>query len=125
MGFGGGLQSPLSYGIQADNTDFIELDLGYRAEGAVASLSSLMAKVGMGIAGSVPGYVLAIVGFDASLTVQPEAVTNALIYLISFFPLILDGLAMLIMGVFYPLTKEKLEEQNAKIAELRVKDNRK
>lgn len=124
MGFGMGLQSPLSYGMQADNVDAVELELGFRAEGAVASLSSVMAKFALGVAGAIPGYVLAAVGFDAGLAVQPESVTNALIYITAFAPAIFAAAGMLVMGIFYPLTKEKLEEQNAKIAELRAKDQK-
>lgn len=125
MGFGMGLQSPLSYGMQADNVDAVELELGYRAEGAVASLSSLMAKIAMGIAGAIPGYVLAVVGFDATLTVQTASVINGLIYITCFVPAIFAVIGMIIMGGFYPLTKEKLEEQNAKIAVLRAKNSEK
>ncbi len=125
MGFGMGLQSPLSYGMQADNVDAVELELGFRAEGAVASLSSVMAKFAMGIAGAIPGYVLAMVGFDAGLTVQPETVTNALINITAFMPAFFAAAGMCIMGIFYPLTKEKLAEQNAKIAQLRAKDKSK
>lgn len=44
-GFGAGLSMPLQYSIQADNTDYVELKLGYRAEGAIASLSSLLQNV--------------------------------------------------------------------------------
>ncbi len=65
-GFASGLCTPLTYGIQADNTDYIELKMGYRAEAAVAALSSFITKCGMGIGGAVPGYLLAAVGFDAT-----------------------------------------------------------
>lgn len=36
-GIGSGFAAPLNYGIQADNTDYIEVKMGIRAEGAVAS----------------------------------------------------------------------------------------
>ena len=53
------------YGIQADNTTYVQYKTGKRAEAAVASLSSFISKVGQGIAGALPGYVLAATGFVA------------------------------------------------------------
>lgn len=50
-GIGAGFAAPLNYGIQADNTDYIEVSMGIRAEGAVASLSSFVSKCAMGIGG--------------------------------------------------------------------------
>ena len=57
-GIGAGFAAPLNYGIQADNTDYIEVSMGIRAEGAVASLSSFVSKCAMGIGGAIPGYLL-------------------------------------------------------------------
>ena len=43
-GFADGLCMPLTYGIQADNTDYVELELGYRADAAIAALSGFITK---------------------------------------------------------------------------------
>ena len=64
-GIGAGFAAPLNYGIQADNTDYIEMSMGIRAEGAVASLSSFVSKCAMGIGGAIPGYLLQLAGFDS------------------------------------------------------------
>ncbi len=55
-GFADGLCMPLTYGIQADNTDYVELELGYRADAAIAALSGFITKCGMGVGGAIPGY---------------------------------------------------------------------
>ena len=34
-GVGSGFAAPLNYGIQADNTDYVEMTMGIRAEGAL------------------------------------------------------------------------------------------
>ncbi len=78
VGFGQGLTMPLSYGMQADNTDYVELKTGMRAEAAIASLSSLVLKCAMGIGGALPGYLLAYAGFDVALKQQPAAQGQAL-----------------------------------------------
>ncbi|MCM1135449.1 MAG: hypothetical protein NC400_07715 [Clostridium sp.] len=46
---------PLTYGIQADNTDYAQLKMGVHAEAAVAMLSSFITKCGMGIGGAIRG----------------------------------------------------------------------
>ena len=73
-GIGAGFAAPLNYGIQADNTDYIEVSMGIRAEGAVASLSSFVSKCAMGIGGAIPGYLLQLAGFDSKAAVQNDDV---------------------------------------------------
>lgn len=117
-GFGAGLAMPLQYGIQADNTDYIELKLGYRAEGAVASLSSFITKCAMGIGGAIPGYVLALVHFDSTTMIQTSMVNNMIIFCTVGSPVIFCCLAIVVFKLGYPITKEKLEEQNNELKEL-------
>lgn len=117
-GFGAGLAMPLQYGIQADNTDYIELKLGYRAEGAVASLSSFITKCAMGIGGAIPGYVLALVHFDSTTMIQTSLVNNMIIFCTVGSPVIFCCLAIVVFKLGYPITKEKLEEQNNELKEL-------
>lgn len=118
-GVGMGISMPLTYGIQADNTDYIELKLGYRAEGAVASLSSFTTKCAMGIGGAIPGYLLAFAGFDQTAAVQSEAVRNVLTGCVIVGPAILSIIGVAVFSAFYPITKEKLIEQNEILAERR------
>ncbi len=109
--FGSGVMMSQLYGIQADNTDYVEIATGQRAEGAVASLSSFTSKFAMGIGGSIPGYFLAIVGFDAAAKVQSAAVNQVLVAFSTYIPAIFTLLAILVIGFKYPLTKDKLDEQ--------------
>ena len=117
-GFGSGLAMPLQYGIQADNTDYVELKLGYRAEGAVASLSSFITKCAMGIGGAIPGYLLAAVHFESTNAVQTSAVNNMIILCSVGSPIIFCCLAIAVFKLAYPITKERLEEQNKELKEL-------
>lgn len=120
-GFASGLCMPLTYGIQADNTDYVEVKLGYRAEAAVAALSSFITKCGMGIGGAIPGYLLAAVGFDATAQSQPEEVKTAVIACAIIIPALLSVAGAVIFGLGYPLTKEKLIEQAEQVKVLRGK----
>lgn len=120
-GFASGLCMPLTYGIQADNTDYVEVQMGYRAEAAVAALSSFITKCGMGIGGAIPGYLLAAVGFDAAAQTQSEGVKTAVIACAIIIPAVLSVVGAVIFGLGYPLTKEKLIEQAEQVKELREK----
>lgn len=110
-GIGAGFAAPLNYGIQADNTDYIEVSMGIRAEGAVASLSSFVSKCAMGIGGAIPGYLLQFAGFDSMAAVQNDGVINVIILCVLILPAIVNVAAIVIFSKGYPITKEKLDEQ--------------
>lgn len=110
-GIGSGFAAPLNYGIQADNTDYIEMKMGIRAEGAVASLSSFISKCAMGIGGAIPGYMLQVAGFNATAEVQTQNVINVIIFCLIILPAIINVVGIIIFAKGYPLTKEKLAEQ--------------
>jgi GPH family glycoside/pentoside/hexuronide:cation symporter/glucuronide carrier protein len=110
-GLGYGLMMPLIYGMQADNTDYVEISLGYRTEAAIASLASFITKFAMGVGGAIPGYLLAWAGYNAALNLQSTTTNNTIIFCVCIAPVILMGLGAIIMGMFYPLTKQKLEQQ--------------
>lgn len=72
-----------------------------------------------GIGGAIPGYLLALAGFDAAAKTQPDSVITVIILCLIGLPALVDLLAIVIFGKGYPLTKEKLEEQNRILAEKR------
>ncbi len=118
-GIGAGFAAPLNYGIQADNTDYIEVSMGIRAEGAVASLSSFVSKCAMGIGGAIPGYLLQFAGFDSMAEVQNDGVINVIILCVLILPAIVNVAAIVIFSKGYPITKEKLDEQTRLLREKR------
>ena len=120
-GIGAGFAAPLNYGIQADNTDYIEVSMGIRAEGAVASLSSFVSKCAMGIGGAIPGYLLQLAGFDSKAAVQNDDVINVIVLCVLILPAIVNVVAIVIFSKGYPITKEKLNEQTYLLREKRSK----
>ena len=120
-GIGAGFAAPLNYGIQADNTDYIEMSMGIRAEGAVASLSSFVSKCAMGIGGAIPGYLLQLAGFDSKAAVQNDDVINVIVLCVLILPAIVYVVAIVIFSKGYPITKEKLNEQTYLLREKRSK----
>lgn len=120
-GIGAGFAAPLNYGIQADNTDYIEVSMGIRAEGAVASLSSFVSKCAMGIGGAIPGYLLQLAGFDSKAAIQNDDVINVIVLCVLILPAIVNVVAIVIFSKGYPITKEKLNEQTYLLREKRSK----
>ena len=102
-GIGAGFAAPLNYGIQADNTDYIEVSMGIRAEGAVASLSSFVSKCAMGIGGAIPGYLLQLAGFDSKAAVQNDDVINVIVLCVLILPAIVNVVAIVIFSKGYPI----------------------
>lgn len=111
-GIGNGLIAPLNYSIQADNTDYIELQTGMRAEGAISSLSSFISKFAMGIGGSIPGYLLAFAGFNSALEVQSSGVNTVIILCVIVIPSCIYLIGAVVFGLKYPLTQDKLTEMH-------------
>ena len=109
-GIGGGFIGPLAYGIQADNTMYVQYKTGKRAEAAVASLSSFVSKAAQGVAGAIPGYMLAATGFIGGAAQQPQSVEGGIIFCSITLPLILCAAAGLVFGTLYPLGKKEVDE---------------
>lgn len=55
---GVGFAQLLFYSVQADNIDYIDYKLGFRAEGIIAAITSMITKVSNGIGGAFTLYVL-------------------------------------------------------------------
>ena len=108
-GIGAGFAAPLNYGIQADNTDYIEVSMGIRAEGAVASLSSFVSKCAMGIGGAIPGYLLQLAGFDSKAAVQNDDVINVIVLCVLILPAIVNVVAIVIFSKRLSYYQGKIE----------------
>ena len=107
---GSGLAMTLQYGIQADNTTYVQYTTGKHAEAAIASLSSFITKCAQGIAGALPGYILAWTGYVANAEVQTSMATSGIIVAAIVIPFIGAIAAAIVFGVFYPLDKKKIDE---------------
>ena len=112
---GGGFVMPLAYGIQADNTTYIQYKTGKHAEAAIASLSSFITKVGQGIAGALPGYILAATGFVKGAAEQTDAVRGGIIASVLVLPAVLVLAGGVLFGLGYKLTKKDVDEMAAEI----------
>lgn len=112
VSMGGGFEGLLKYGIQADNTNYIEYKTGKHAESAVASLSSFTTKVAQGVGGAIPGYVLAATGWVSAESAMTESVKSGILACNTWIPAVIYVVAAVIMLVWYKLDGKQLEEIN-------------
>ncbi len=98
---GSGALLPLIFSMIADVVDYTEIKHGYRAEGAVVSIQTFTQKTGLGIGGSIPGYILAASGYVPN-GIQPESALFGILLATVTVP----ALAFLFAGLtflYYPL----------------------
>jgi len=115
-GLGAGITSPLIYVLQADNTNYVQYKTGKRCEAAIASLSSFVTKLGQGITGALPGYILAWAGYVANAPTQADSVVGGILTCAVYIPIgmCLVGLLTFVFG--YKLDKKELEHISAELS---------
>ncbi|MBD3338370.1 MAG: MFS transporter [Candidatus Lokiarchaeota archaeon] len=106
LGTGQGFFQMLLYGMQADNTDYVEWKKGYRAEGAIASLTSFIQKAGNGIGAATAAIVLGLTGYTPNVEQTSQSIQGIYLAFV-LIPGLLALIAALIMFFAYPLTSEK------------------
>ena len=114
---GAGFIMPLTYGVQADNTLYVQYTTGKHAEAAIASLSSFITKVGQGIAGAFPGYVLAACGYINGAAEQPASVHTGIIVCVLVVPVVLGIIGGIVFAFGYKLEKDYVDRMAREIAE--------
>ena len=102
---GMGFSQLLFYSIQADNIDYVDYDIGLRSEGAVSAMTSMITKIGNGLGGAFPLYILAWTKTSSG------AYSN---YGLALADGVIPGILMIAGGLFflffYRLSTEKMEE---------------
>ena len=109
----------LMYSIQADNMDYVEWKLGYRSEAAVASLSSFIAKVSVGIGSAVSAYLLPVIHYVPNAETQAAETVRGFFALNYAIPGALMLIGLLIWAFGYPLTIKVREQMMAELVERR------
>lgn len=102
-GMAGGAVAPLTSSMQADNTSYVQMKTGARAEAAIASLASFIIKVAQGIGGAIPGYVLAMCGFVEGQAAQPDSVKTGIILCVLVIPVVITSIGAVLFATQYKL----------------------
>ena len=93
-----------------------EYTTGRRIAAIVNAITCLFLKAGMALGGVIPGFVLAWVGFDATLQKQSLLAEQGILWLVTIVPAILLLLGWFVISK-YELSDEKMDEINREIAE--------
>lgn len=107
--FGIGGLFTLMMSMTADVIDLDELTSGKRREGVFGAIYWWMVKFGFAIAGGLSGAIFSLIGFDASLEVQPESAITGLRLFFSGLPILGTLTAMYIMRN-YDISEERANE---------------
>lgn len=102
-GVAGGTVAPILTSMQADNTSYVQKKTGARAEAAIASLTSFIAKAAQGIGGAIPGYILSLFGFVAGSGTQPDSVKFGIILCAIIAPAVINTIGAILFGMNYRL----------------------
>jgi glucuronide carrier protein len=113
-GIGASLINTLMFGLEADTVEYGEWMTGRRSEGATYALFSFTRKVTQSIGGAVGAWALAIGGYIAATSsnpnpVEPASAIFAIKATIGLLPALAALIAMLIF-IKYPLTDEKFSQ---------------
>lgn len=91
-----------------------EYTTGRRVAAIVNSIMCLFLKAGMALGGVVPGFVLAIVGFDAQKPQQSILAEQGILWLVTVIPALLLLLGMFVISK-YELSDSRMDEINLAI----------
>jgi GPH family glycoside/pentoside/hexuronide:cation symporter len=112
--FGIGSLFTLMMSMTADVCDMDELTSGKRREGIFGAIYWWMVKFGFAIAGLLTGVIMAAVGFDPNLPIQPEGAVSGLRLCFSGVPILGTLIAIWVMWS-YDLTEKKANEIKAEL----------
>ena len=108
--------------LMPDICDLDELESGQRREGLFAAVMAFVGKLQNSLCILIGGFLLNLAGFNAKLVqkgvLPSHDVLNRLRWL-SFTPMILFSGLALALSFYYPVTKEKIDEVHAILAERR------
>ena len=91
-----------------DVIDYQEIKTGKREDGTVYAVYSFSRKLGQALAGGLGGWVLAFIGYNSKVKVQPESVTTGIYNAATLIPGLCFLVVALALAFIYPLTKKKV-----------------
>jgi GPH family glycoside/pentoside/hexuronide:cation symporter len=114
-----GVTIPLLWAMIADVADFSEWKNRRRATGIIFSAMIFGLKVGLGVGGSLGGYILALYGYNADLVQQSPQAINGIRMSVSVYPAIAFLVAFAIL-FFYEINKKVEYQMEADLSSRRA-----
>ncbi len=122
---GTGVFNLLIWAFITDIIDSRQVETGSRDDGTIYAFYSFARKIGQALAGGIGAWALEIIGYQTSVAgetvVQSAEVTSKIYSVATAVPAACYLAVGLILILFYPLTKRKVEENSRILAEQRNK----
>lgn len=93
---------------------YSEFTTGRRTAGIANALTCIFLKLGMALGGVIPGYVLAMVGFNEGASAQTPLAQQGILWLVTIIPAVLMIAGLLVINR-YELTDERMNQINSEI----------
>lgn len=100
----------------ADATDYSELKYGKKGKGFLMSMANMPPKLALIITGTLTGWVLTAIGYEAGIAASPEIISG-IRNLTHFMPGIACILGIIVILMFNKLNMSKVQEIQDKIAQ--------
>lgn len=113
-----GVFGMVTWALITDVIDDAELRNGVREDGSVYALYSFARKLGQAAAAGISGWLLSAIGYGPE-TAFEEAVVNGIYDIAALIPALGFALLAVILWFWYPLRKERVEENARKLREMR------
>ncbi|MST63233.1 MFS transporter [Schaalia hyovaginalis] len=117
LSVGVGLYNVLVWAVITDVLDFQDVSTGERDDGTVYAIYSWSRKLGQAVAGYIVGWAVSLVGYDAAAAKagleQSAQVLDGIYMLFLLVPGTLYALTAVIMWFWYPLSRQRVEENTA------------
>ena len=99
----------VSWALITDVIDDAELKHGRREDGTIYALYSFSRKLGQAVSAALTGGLLSVIGYSDETAFLPS-VLNGIYNISTLVPAIGFGLLALILWIWYPLSKKRVEE---------------
>ncbi len=115
-----GISAPISYSMNGDIADDIELREGQRVVGTLIATINFASKVGAGLCSAIVGGVLSLVAYQAGGAAQTPLAQQGIVALMSVIPAAMALGVAAVMGWAYPLGRSQLSLMNAELSQRRA-----
>jgi GPH family glycoside/pentoside/hexuronide:cation symporter len=119
-----GIFSMVSWALITDVIDDAEIRYGRREDGTIYALYSFARKLGQAASAALTGALLSIIGYSEENAFSPP-VLQGIFNISTLVPATGFGLLALILWIWYPLHKRRVEENVIRLREIHEKDPRK
>ena len=117
-----GLFAMVSWALVTDVIDDQEIKTGVREDGSVYALYSFARKLGQALAAGLSGWLLTMIGYvSGSVSGQTQPVLHGIFAISTLVPALGFGLLSLVLGLWYPLHKKRVNENVALLKERHAK----